>query len=182
MTSCFTCLVSPVSSPSSDLAYENPVPTGESTNMMLLTCEATQMLLRMTFSMNKWQIEGDAPWSMSPVGREEWEIHLALGHQILRVLSRRQGRRCRSSLGRRTATAAAGPRRGRAPSARSSRRAAHLAARPPPRTCIAIRSHRTGGAGEKKIKTWAVCSQARKQFTTRFRGRTEVARRTRACA
>lgn len=38
MASCLTALVSLDLSPSSDVAYENPVPTGESINMMLLTC------------------------------------------------------------------------------------------------------------------------------------------------
>jgi hypothetical protein len=41
MASCLTALVSLDLSPSSDVAYENPVPTGESINMMLLTCDET---------------------------------------------------------------------------------------------------------------------------------------------
>lgn len=48
MSSCFTALVAPVFTPSLDLAYENPVPTGESTNMMLLTCETTQLYCSQT--------------------------------------------------------------------------------------------------------------------------------------
>jgi hypothetical protein len=42
MTSCFIAMVSLDLKPSSVQAYEKPAPTGESTNIILLTCDGFQ--------------------------------------------------------------------------------------------------------------------------------------------
>lgn len=54
MTSCFTALVSLDLNPSSEAAYENPVPTGESTKITLLTCKSMQIQQPKIEKLQRW--------------------------------------------------------------------------------------------------------------------------------